>query len=214
MSEPDPIDEASARLFTALRDEAPPSGAADRALRAARGELDAAPPVIWLRRPLLWGGVMAAGAVAATIALWPQPDMPTNHISAEPASSLRRVRAEEPAASALEPAPEIPSARPRAVAPPTPSHAPPATLSDELSALKSASNALNAGDAQAALAALDHYERVLKGSQLRAEATLLRIQALARAGQATAASDLATQFVERNPNSPLVDRARSYVQEK
>jgi outer membrane protein assembly factor BamD (BamD/ComL family) len=86
-------------------------------------------------------------------------------------------------------------------------------LSDELSALKVASSALSAGDPQAALAALDRYDRVLKGQKMRAEATLLRIEALARGGQTEAASVLAQRFVEQNPGSPLVDRARSFVHE-
>jgi outer membrane protein assembly factor BamD (BamD/ComL family) len=86
-------------------------------------------------------------------------------------------------------------------------------LSDELSALKVASSALSAGDPQAALVALDRYDRVLKGQKMRAEATLLRIEALSRAGQAEAASALAQSFVKQNPGSPLVDRARSFVNE-
>ena len=89
----------------------------------------------------------------------------------------------------------------------------PASLSDELSALKLASTALSGGDPQAALAALDRYDRVLKGQKLRAEATLIRIEALSRAGQSEAASALAQRFVAQNPGNPLVDRARSFVHE-
>ena len=86
-------------------------------------------------------------------------------------------------------------------------------MSDELGALKRASSALNAGDTRGALAALDQYDHVLKGTKMRAEATLLRIETLARAGQAGAASELAQRFVAQNPESPLVDRARSFVQQ-
>lgn len=96
---------------------------------------------------------------------------------------------------------------------PAPVHSAPASLSDELSALKVASSALSAGDAKAALAALDRYDRVLKGQKLRAEATLLRLEALSQAGQAQAASALARRFVEQNPGSPLVDRARTFIRE-
>jgi len=89
----------------------------------------------------------------------------------------------------------------------------PASLSDELGSLKLASSALSSGDPRAALAALDRYDHVLKGKVMRAEATLLRIEALARTGQTGAASTLAQRFVEQNPGSPLVDRARTFVQQ-
>jgi len=74
----------------------------------------------------------------------------------------------------------------------------------------------------AAAARSDVADAAMRGDQaavrtlvgkLRAEATLLRIQALARAGNAQAASTLAQRFVEQNPDSPLVDRARSFIQE-
>jgi outer membrane protein assembly factor BamD (BamD/ComL family) len=94
-----------------------------------------------------------------------------------------------------------------------PAHSAQASLSDELGALKRASSALNADDTSAALSALDQYDHVLRGTKMRAEATLLRIETLSRAGQAGAASQLAQRFVAQNPESPLVDRARSFVQQ-
>jgi predicted Zn-dependent protease len=113
--------------------------------------------------------------------------------------------ARSPSAGAQEPAPIFSA--------PAPAHSAPASLSDELSALKRASSALNAGDTSGALSALDQYDHVLKGTKMRAEATLLRIETLSRAGQAGAASELAQRFVAQNPESPLVDRARSFVQQ-
>jgi hypothetical protein len=52
------------------------------------------------------------------------------------------------------------------------------------------------------LAALDQSDR-MKSQKMHAEATLLRIEALSRAGQPA----------EQNPGSPLVDRARTFVQQ-
>jgi outer membrane protein assembly factor BamD (BamD/ComL family) len=85
-------------------------------------------------------------------------------------------------------------------------------LSNELEVLKVAENALRAGDTKGALAALDRYDTVLKGRRLRAEASVLRIETLSRAGQTQAASALARRFVADNPTSPLVDRARAFIE--
>ena len=211
----EPADEPGARLFAALRDEPVPEGAERRALLAARAELGRSPSATWFGRPAVWGGVVAAGALAAAILLALRPAAPSAGIRAEPTSAREAPLRVRPAPSAAEAPPSPVSSAPRAPAPPTPSHAPtPVTLADELDALKGASAALNAGDAAGALRALDRYEHSLKGTQLRAEATLLRIQALSKAGQAGAASALAERFVAHNPDSPLVDRARSFMQEK
>jgi len=77
--------------------------------------------------------------------------------------------------------------------------------------LKVAQQALASSDTQAALKALDRYDRILKGQKLRAEATLLRIEALSKSGQDQAAAELASRFARQNPTSPLVDRARSFI---
>jgi hypothetical protein len=70
--------------------------------------------------------------------------------------------------------------------------------------------ALAAGDTARALAALDEHARATKASPLAAEATLLRIQVLARAGQAAKADELARRFVEADPGSTLAERAREF----
>ena len=88
----------------------------------------------------------------------------------------------------------------------------PATLTDELAVLARARGALRSGDTKQALRELDHYDHVLKGTKLEAEASLLRIEALSRAGQAAEAASQARRFVKENPNSPLVDRARSFAE--
>jgi hypothetical protein len=88
---------------------------------------------------------------------------------------------------------------------------PPASLPDEIAALDRARTALSSGDASGALRVLDDYERVLHGTRLTAEATMLRIDALARSGRGAEASDLAARFVAANPSSALADRARAFI---
>lgn len=203
---PDPIDQFAARLFEAARSEATPAGAERRALEAMRHEISQQKPAHarFSARQKWLAAALAAAAVAASSALLLRPKPVSVGISAEPMTY-----APELEHRALAPV-EAPSA---AMPPAPPASSAPASLNDELSALKVASSALSAGDPRAALAALDRYDHVLKGQKMRAEATLLRIEALERAGQAQTASALARRFVEQNPGSPLVDRARSFVHE-
>jgi hypothetical protein len=217
---PDPLDRLSARLFDAARSEAAPRGAEQRALEAAQRERSQRRPANAgpsARRKWLVAGVGVA--LAAGTALWLRPKEASVGISAEP-SRIAHARPERRSASPVETASApVPALQPMPTPPkpaasgPAAIHSAPVSLTEELSALKVASSALSAGDTQAALAALDHYDRVLKGKKMRAEATLLRIEALSRAGQAEAASALAKRFVEQNPGNPLVDRARSFVHE-
>src|SRR5262249_24796431 len=84
------------------------------------------------------------------------------------------------------------------------------SLSDEVGALDGVRSALRANDATRAIQMLDEYDQ-LRGTKLTAEATLLRVEALSRAGRHGAASGLARRFIEANPGSPLVEGARAYV---
>jgi hypothetical protein len=58
---------------------------------------------------------------------------------------------------------------------------------------------------------LNQYDNVLRGHRLRAEAMVLRMEALRAGGDADRAARLAEQFVKDNPTNPLVDRARSFM---
>lgn len=223
---PDPFDQLSARLFESARNEAIPDGAEQRALEAARRVLNQEPVKIAdISARRKWFAAAATVALAAAAALLLRPKDTSLGISAEP-SVLAHARLEPHDAPSATPrtassgaSSEVPPIAPSlaVTVKPAPSLAPaavhsaPASLSDELSALKVASSALSAGDPKAALAALDRYDRVLKGQKLRSEATLLKIEALSRAGETQAASALAQRFVDQNPGSPLVDRARSFV---
>jgi hypothetical protein len=220
---PDPIDQLGARLFEVARSEALPPGAEQRALEAITREMGHKKPANEHFSPRrTWLAAAAALALAAASALLLRPKETSIAISAEPATVVhtqpeRQIvsRVEAPS-QAVPSAPSLPTPAKLVASAPSESakvHSAPASLSDELSALKVASSALSAGDTQAALSALDRYDHVLKGQKMRAEATLLRIEALSRAGQAEAASALAQRFVQQNPGSPLVDRARSFVHE-
>lgn len=220
----DPLDQLSSRLFESARSEAAPRGAEQRAIAAIRREIGGGPREIRRVSPnRRWLAAGACVALAAATALLLRPKDTSLGISAEP-SQLAHARLEPRSAPSA--APSVPSVATSNDEPPTlpsvvvtakpvrgpaPVPVPPASLSDELGALKVASTALSNGDPQAALAALDRYDRVIKGQKLRAEATLLKIEALSRAGQTQAASALAERFVGQNPDNPLVDRARMFV---
>jgi hypothetical protein len=215
---PDPIDQLGRRLFEAARQEPLPPDALTRAVAAARREPVGSSGVRLLRpkSAALW--LAAAALAAGAVVFVGRGREPTSQIGAEPVGWAHHERAPQPSSSPMQIADAAPSASalpktsPSASLSPAPVHSAPASLTDELSSLKVASSALSAGDAHAALAALDGYDR-MKGQKMRAEATLLRIEALSRAGQPDAASTLAKRFVDQNPESPLVDRARSFVQQ-
>jgi hypothetical protein len=207
----DPIDALGERLFETLRRETPPEGAPDRALMAVRDDLATAGA--GSRFGGTWLFVVPLAAMLAGVALWiAHRSEPTNPISAEPSAQRGRQpeRSPEMAGSTAAPASAEPAPLPNVKA--APAGRPAAvTLADELELLKRAETALAAGDATGALNALDRYVRSVKSPRMRTEATLLRIEALSRTGLADAASALARRFVEENPESPLVDRARSFI---
>jgi hypothetical protein len=86
-----------------------------------------------------------------------------------------------------------------------------AALAAELGALDGVRAALSHGDATGALARLDSYGRDYPHGRLALEAEVLRIDALSRSGQATAASKHAESFLRRHPNSVLATRVRGYL---
>lgn len=87
----------------------------------------------------------------------------------------------------------------------------PATLEQELASVQRARAALAGGSATGALSELDRFARDFGWQKLAAESSLLRIEALTRAGRSKEARDLARRFVKQHPNNPLVDRARKFA---
>jgi outer membrane protein assembly factor BamD (BamD/ComL family) len=84
-------------------------------------------------------------------------------------------------------------------------------LAAELGALDAARSTLASGDASGALAKLDDYSRAFPHGRLVLEAEVLRIDALAHAGQADQAKKRAESFLRRHPNSVLASRVRGYL---
>jgi hypothetical protein len=216
------LDAVAQKLFDAARGEPLPNGAIERALAAAtQARLEQQKARLVTRRWIWVGGGVAAAAIGLLLAR-PRGTENATPIAAERASAPGPTKPAPLPASAPTPSPSAapaPSQTPEPsrlnapVAVPTHS-ARPSSLADELAALKSAENALGKGDPQAALNALERYERDNRTGQLRAEAALLKMDALRRAGKSAEAAALAERFVADNPGSPLVDRARSFTAPK
>lgn len=85
-------------------------------------------------------------------------------------------------------------------------------LRAELAALDAARAKLSSGSPQGALAALDEYGRSYPRGLLRLEAEVLRIDALAQAGQTEAAKARASAFLRQHPKGVLAARVRRYAE--
>jgi hypothetical protein len=86
-------------------------------------------------------------------------------------------------------------------------------LSAELARLDGARKKLAAGQPTGAIEALDAYGREFPRGSLRLEASVLRIEALAKAGRTTEARDRAKRFLAAHPNSVLGARVKRYAGE-
>ncbi len=198
------------KLFSAARSERADPAARARALTNALVEARA-------RRRIPVGPVLGAVALAAGVGLliWlgggtraPLPIDREKLSVAAPSASRSAPSSDANKAALQEPALQASSqVAPRALSAPRPA----ASLSEELAILEQARAALADGSASRSLELLDRYDRALRGTRLRAEATMLRIEALAAAGRTGEAARLARKFVAENPGSPLVDRARTFV---
>jgi hypothetical protein len=93
----------------------------------------------------------------------------------------------------------------------------PSTVSDplslELSAIESARSALARRDYARALRLLDEHRKRFPKARLMAEATVLRIEALAASGEKQAAARIGKAFLARDPNGPYARRVRSLLGE-
>lgn len=144
----------------------------------------------------------------------PEPAVLTIQPPARPltASSRRappRAATPAPAGATADVSP-VDSAETAPQAPPQPAEgASPSSLGDQLAQLQRARAALRSGQATQALQLLETYQSQLGGQAFGAEASLLRIEALAAMGQRERAAESARQFLHDYPNSPLVDRAQS-----
>ena len=119
-----------------------------------------------------------------------------------PAASSRAVPA--PEAAALAPAVEAPAPPARQLKPPSGLR-----LEEEAALLAEVQGALRSGQANAALAKLEGYDRRFPTGMLRAEADAARVFALCSAGRVEKARASATRFVQRYPSSPAAARVQA-----
>ncbi|MEB2310366.1 MAG: hypothetical protein OZ928_00890 [Polyangiaceae bacterium] len=234
LEDDDPSLEGAELLRSTLGDE--PSPAAERRTLAALGLIApsspvSAPPPLpvapraawqvaarWLALAALGGGVAALALRGAGRA--ERPIGPPEIARGAPARvAAEAPRAEEPAPSEV-PAPIAAEALPLAE-PAAPASAgtraaaggATASLADEVRRLAQARGRLQAGDAAGALAALDAYRADFPRGSLRTEAAVLRVEALARQGQRSAAVALAKRLLAAPGGAAYAQRLRSLLPE-
>jgi hypothetical protein len=153
-----------------------------------------------------------AGALPAGYYAWhryhaPQPTPPAEVVAAPVAAPSAQPPAPAPAEVAT---PESPVTAPSASAA-RPAKSDRVALTAELGALDAVRSALAQGDPGGALSLLDSYAKAYPHGRLELEAEVLRIDALARAGQADLAKKRAETFLKRYPKSVLASRVRGYL---
>ena len=84
-------------------------------------------------------------------------------------------------------------------------------MHDELSMLDRARNALGAGEPARALSILDAYSARFPRGSMVPEATVLRIEALVRAGDRDGAQRVGSAFLVRFPRNPYAARVQSLI---
>jgi hypothetical protein len=154
--------------------------------------------------------VTAAVVVAAGLgALW-YANQPSPEASSPRAPSVAQPSVAQPSVATTAP-PPAPIATPAETVEPTAADDSAATpaLADEISRLDTVRKLLAANRAKPALAALRNYDREHPSGALRQEATLLRIEALHRAGDRERARTLAERFLAEHPDSPHAPRIRA-----
>jgi hypothetical protein len=85
------------------------------------------------------------------------------------------------------------------------------SIAGEIETLDRVRGLLAKGDARGALSELDHYRAASPRGALTQEAELLRIEGLARSGNAKAARGLAMRFLLKHPGTPHEKRVRALV---
>lgn len=85
-------------------------------------------------------------------------------------------------------------------------------MTAEIRAIDEARQLLRRGDAHGALAALDRYSQLVgRAGSLRAEATIVRIEALQSSGETQAAAALGERFLAKNPRSAYANYVRQIL---
>ncbi len=194
-------------------------GTASSRTGAARAGSTAAHGSVWLRwlgAAVVGGGIVSAAFIAKHRE---NSGLAAQNVS-PPTSAALVVEAHEPPSAAPPSEPgavaEAPSATPiisngvaqaapRADASDKPDSSKDA-LAAEIRMIDEARARLRHGDAQGSLETLARYDQLVKrGGSMRAEATVVRIEALQANGDATRASALGERFLAKNPDSPYAD---------
>jgi len=162
------------------------------------------------------GGVSAIGVVGvwAGLNLSEPAPVPAPPLAPNPAPRALVVEA-KPAPEAPPPAEVVtPDSRaPSKEAPARAANPVSDPLSLELSAIEAARSALARRDYSRALRLLDEHRKRFPKANLMAEATVLRIEALAASGEKQAAARQGKAFLARDPNGPYARRVRSLIGE-
>jgi hypothetical protein len=204
-------------------------GASVTAGGAAAGAGVGAGKSAWLVLIKWLGGGAALGlAVGGGASLISPPKAPPGQspavVTTEPLETPAKIEAQAtrepeqpetqtPPASTARTAPIAPVDPPPGLDPgaaPTASFAAPQadTLAREVELLDQARQALGRGDGTLALGTLDRFAREFPRGRLSAEAFVVRLQALMRAGRAAEARTLAEQHLRARPSSPHAQRIR------
>jgi hypothetical protein len=85
------------------------------------------------------------------------------------------------------------------------------SLEEQIAAMDRARAALASGDTAGALRGLDAYDRDFPRGAFSQEATVMRIEALARSGNRARARTLADRFLAANPKSPYARRIHAVL---
>lgn len=115
-----------------------------------------------------------------------------------------------PAPSSLVLASSPPSARPLKKTAEAASELTP-SIAREIALLDAARSSIARGDPRGALRSLDQYDRECRGGALSPEAAVLRIEALAAAGERDAAAARARAFLASHPSTTYDTRVRAHV---
>lgn len=227
-------DAMGALLRSARLDEPPASAlarATDAAVLAARGASSIVPPANGPFGRVVWGAGVGLASIALLIigvALLGRrgdeavrAEQPLAHLSWV-APAVRMEEAPPPEAPKTDVAPQAEREAPRRAPSVAPSHRAPApsasnppsdddSLSAELRAIDAALAALSGGDAAKSLSLLDAYAKRFPRGQLRLEATVARIEALAKSGARAEATAIAERLLAAQPNSPYAARIRALL---
>jgi hypothetical protein len=175
----------------------------------------------WLGTAAASTAKVAGGALAGALAVYGGVQAFDTSTPPAPPAVVAPAAATHQNAAPARVAPAAPSEQePAATPPPAAPHTAASrerttdTLSSELAALDRVRKSLAAGDGPGALRGLDDYERGFPKRRLTTEATVLRIESLAKTGDAEAMTSRAKQFLATHPSGPYATRVASLIGER